>query len=390
MGFLDFIFKKPSTQVVSANDLTEELETAKQEATKPFNVFEQKKLVKQAAEAALKELNSLETIQPAASNRYSDVASELKKEYVERVRAALSPLLDLNGEYVYKAGQGIGEALKATAENQYFTQYYPEQCRAVASTTRQLEDAFRSLHAEEEKVEEKAAPYKHAIKKLWDYAETARELGEKTASFKEASERLDQLTENRDALSKKMNESPALADAKRGALQQKINSEKARACIKNALRPLVPAFSALAKLGVQEAKPFSLDAVNTLLEKGKPAYDSLLQALDQKTNEIGDAAVRALAHAKSVDGELLEALNDYSNAEAARNEAERNALPLTALENELNRTQTELNEAKQKTDSLSREMNSLVEKARRLKVEAEEAASIALKRTINVEHAEKS
>ncbi|PIO02780.1 hypothetical protein COT57_02340, partial [Candidatus Micrarchaeota archaeon CG09_land_8_20_14_0_10_55_25] len=64
MGFLDFIFKKPSTQVVSANDLTEELETAKQEATKPFNVFEQKKLVKQAAEAALKELNSLETIQP--------------------------------------------------------------------------------------------------------------------------------------------------------------------------------------------------------------------------------------------------------------------------------------------------------------------------------------
>ncbi len=390
MGFLDFLLKKPPTQAVAVNELMNELDAAKQEATKPFNVLEKQKPVKQAAQTVLNELNALEAAQSAASSHYSDVAGDFKKEYVERVRAALSPLLDLGGEYFYKAGQGIGEALKATAENQYFTQYYPEQCKAVSSAIQQLEDAFRALRIEEEKVEEKAAPFRHATKKLKDYAETERELGEKTASFKDASEQLDQLTENRDALAKKMNESPALADARRAALQQKINSEKAKARLKNALKPLAPAFSALAKLGVQEAKPFSLDAVNTLLEKGKPAYDQALQALDQKTNEIGDAAVRALAHAKSVDAELLEALNDYSKAEAARNEAERNALPLTSLENELNRVQAESSEAKQKADSLSREMNSLVEKARRLKPEAEEAASTALKRKINVEHAEKS
>jgi myosin heavy subunit len=384
MGFLDF-FRKKKAEPLAAAELAEKLETAKAEATKSFNVFNQKKGVRQKAEEALAALNELEKAKPAAAHHHSQVAAGFKKEYVERVRAALTPLLDLSGEYLYKAGEGIGESLKATAENRYFTQYYQKECEALEDALHALESAFRSLRVEQEKVEAKAAPFKAATDALKEYVSATQKLSEKTGEYKRFSGEADRLARETEQLERQESESTALTQSKKRALLEKINAEKAGAHIRRALKPLKPAFSALAKRGVAEAKPFSLDAENTLLQKGKPALDVVLARLEEKTVEVGDVAVRGLAHAKSVEAELGDALVDYARAEAAREEAERNALPLKALENELSRCRAGLKEAHGRVARLSREMEALVEKSRCLKPSAEESASKALKRGVTID-----
>ena len=348
MSFLDFLFKKQPVAEKTASPeeaaglAEQEKKRAAAAAVPEFERLESDVLKEStAAKAKIAEMSGREFHSATEQPNIDEIARSMRDNYAARVGNALETLsTPAEGDYAGHAAfaaalrKALEEIAKTTIDNRYVFAFYRKDIEAVAANMTRLgalSDELTGRAAETDRRLSELDAVIYGARGLAE-AETAKAKAEAEAA--EAKGKAEAAARATAALKEKFEASTGLRRAAAEANEFKRAAGVEREKLADALQPLQRSFRKLARFGADEAtkknaEAFASDPVNAFLaEGGSERLASLLQSLRTMPGEESAA--------RSVDYDYLAQTKDaHAELSAQAMEKDKDALPLAALENEM-------------------------------------------------------